>query len=262
MATPTRCGRLKFKGIKERLRVRLAGVFAQTLLRRPWPIFAVALALSVIGFWPGFFAKLPQTPLPHHIHGWSATAWMILPLAQYALIRRGRRDGHRRVGYASLALAILVAVSGVYVVRMMAYANIASFRLASVKFVWLDLTGILLFCVYVTAAVAAARARDIRLHAAALIASAFIPLEAALERVFVNALVPDFDAALYAALLTLELACAAMVALEWRSGRVRWPMPLLLGYYVFMHVTASPVAANASFQRFSNWFGTVGRTGY
>jgi uncharacterized membrane protein len=232
-------------------------------VRHPWPVFTAALVLAVLGFWPSFFAQLPKTPLAHHVHGWSATAWMLLPLMQYALIRRGRRDVHRTVGLASVALAALVATSGLYVVRMMAYKNIATFRLASLKFVWLDLTGVLLFSVFVAVAITAARRRDIRLHVTALAASAFIPLEAALERLFLNTmpfLVSDFDAALYAALIFLEVACAAIVAVEWRSGRVRWPMPVLLGYYLLMHVTATPVAANREFQRFSNWYATVGRS--
>ncbi|MEP7365239.1 MAG: hypothetical protein ABI972_18455 [Acidobacteriota bacterium] len=240
-----------------------ASLFHQGL-RRPWPIFTAALALAVVGFWPSFFAKLPDTPLPHHVHGWSAAAWMTLPLLQYALIRSGRRRLHGRIGFASIVLAAVVAVSGIYVVRMMAYKNIASFRLASVKFVWLDLTGIVLFCIYVTFAIVAARRRDIRLHVTALAASSFIPLEAALERVFVNllpSLVPDFDAALYAALIFLEIACAAIVFLEWRSGRVRWPMPVLLGYYLLMHVTLTPLATSEGFQRFSDWFGMAGRAG-
>jgi uncharacterized membrane protein len=231
-------------------------------VRHPWPIFAAALALAVAGFWPSFFAKLPGTPLPHHVHGWSATAWMLLPLVQYALIRSKHRALHRRLGYASVALAIIVAASGVYVVRMMAYSNIANFRLASVKFVWLDLTGIALFCVYVTFAILAARRRDIRLHVTALAASAFIPLEAALERLFVNllpSLTPDFNAALYASLVCLELACATIILLEWRSGRVRWPMPVLLGYYLVMHVSMTPLATSEGFQRFSNWVGMAGR---
>jgi hypothetical protein len=231
-------------------------------VRHPWPIFAGSLALVLVGFWPSFFANLPAAPLPHHVHAWSATAWMLLPLVQYVLIRRGRRGLHRSVGYASLGLAAIVAISGVYVVRMMAHTNITTFRLASVKFVWLDLTGIVLFCVYVAVAVLAARRRDIRLHVAALIASAFIPLEAALERVFVNllpSLAPDFDAALYASLMFLEVACAAIVWLEWRSGRVRWPIPALLGYYLLMHATLTPLASSPGFQRFSNWFGMAGR---
>lgn len=231
-------------------------------IKHPWPLFATALLLAVAGFWPSFFAKLPETPLPHHLHGWSATAWMSLPLVQYLLLRSRRRDLHRQLGYASLALAITVAATGVYVVRMMAYRNSTHFALAGVKFVWLDLTGMVLFALYVAVAIAAARRRDHRLHVTALAASAFIPLEAALERLFVNHmpwLTPDFDAALYAALGCLEVACAAIIAWEWRSGRVRWPMPALLAYYLVMHVTATPVAMNARFQRFSDWVGSVGR---
>jgi uncharacterized membrane protein len=233
-------------------------------IRHPWPIFATALLLAVIGFWPSFFANLPKTPLPHHVHGWSATAWMSFPLIQYALMRRQRRALHRRLGYASVALATVVAGSGVYVVSMMAHRNLTSFRLAAVKFVWLDLTSIALFCIYVGIAITAARRRDIRLHVTALAASAFIPLEAALERLFVNHvpwLTPDFDAALYAALMCLELACAVIILWERRSGRVRWPMPALLGYYLVMHLTLTPIAQSAAFQRFSNWFGMLGRVG-
>lgn len=233
-------------------------------LRHPWPIFAAALALTLLGFWPSFFSKLPEAPLPHHVHAWSATAWMILPLLQYALIRGRLRREHRLTGYASVALAMIVAVSGVYVVRMMAFSNATKFRLASVKFVFLDLTGIVLFCVYVVFAIWAARRKDIRLHIATLVASAFIPLEAALERVFVYffpSIAPDFDAGLYASLIFLEITCAGIVLLEWRSGRVRWPIPALLGYYLVMHATLTPLAASKDVQNFSDWFGTAGRGG-
>jgi uncharacterized membrane protein len=189
---------------------------------------------------------------------------MILPLFQYALIRTRQRRLHSLVGYASLALAAVVATSGVYVVRMMAYSNISKFRLASVKFVFLDLTGIVFFCIYVAVAISAARRRDIRLHVTALIASAFIPLEAALERLFqivAPTLVTDFNAALYASLTFLEIACAAIILVEWRSGRVRWPIPALLAYYLVMHVILTPLATSQSFQSFSNWFGMAGRAG-
>ncbi len=234
------------------------------VVRHPWPAFAAALVLAVAGFWPSFFARLPATPLPHHVHGWSATAWMCLPLLQYALLRRQQRAVHHWLGYAALVLAAIVAGSGVYVVHMMAYRNLTTFDLASVKFVWLDLTGIVLFGAFVSAAIAAARRRDIRLHVTALAASAVIPLEAALERLFVNhlpSITPDFDAALYASLICLELACATVVAWEWRSGKVRWPMPVLLAYYLLMHVTVTPVARDPDFQAFSDWFGMIGRTG-
>lgn len=241
-----------------------AGDRFQKALRHPWPFFLVALGLAVAGFWPSFFAVLPSSPLPHLVHGLSATAWMMLPLVQYRLIASRRRSLHRSVGWASLVLAAIVVLSGIYVVQIMAYNNIARFRLLDVKFVWLDLTGIALFCVYVAFAVLAARNRDVRLHVTALAASALIPLEAALERLFVNALpwlVPNFSAGLYSSLVFLEVACAAIIFWEWRSGRIRWPMPVLLGYYLIMHVTLTPVASSGAFQSFSDWFAMVGRSG-
>ena len=235
-----------------------------SVLRHPWPFFAVALVLAVIGFWPSFFAALPEAPLPHHVHAWSATAWMTLPLLQYVLLRSDQRSLHRQVGWASLLLAIILVASGIYVVQMMAHKNIASFRLASIKFVWLDLTGMVLFCMYLAFAIAAARRRDIRMHVTTLAASALIPLEAALERLFLNllpTLATDFNEALYASLMFLELTCAAIILMEYRSGRVRWPMPVLLGYYLLMHVTMTPLANSEGFRDFCVWFAMIGRTG-
>ena len=241
-----------------------SGKLLQKAVRHPWPIFLAALLLAVAGFWPSFFAVLPESPAPHLVHGLSATAWMALPLLQYALIRTRRRPLHRLVGWGALALAAIVVASGVYVVQMMAYNNIANFRLLDVKFVWLDLTGMALFCVYVAAAVLAARKHDVRLHVTALAASALIPLEAALERLFVNTLptlVPDFSAGLYASLIFLEAVCVAIILWEWRSGRIRWPMPVLLGYYLVMHLTMTPVASSEVFQNFTDWFAMAGRSG-
>jgi len=240
----------------------LTGGGFQKSLRHPCPFFLAALGLAVAGFWPSFFAVLPSSSLPHLVHGLSATAWMMLPLVQYGLIAGRKRASHRVVGSASLALAASVVASGIYVVRIMAYNNIANFRLLDVKFVWLDLTGMALFCVYVAFAVLAARKRDIRLHVTALAASALIPLEAALERLLVNALpwlVPDFSASLQASLIFLEVVCAAIIFWEWRTGRIRWPMPVLLGYYLVMHVTLTPVASSEAFQNFSDWFAMIGR---
>lgn len=226
----------------------------------PWIFFGVALAVTVAGFWPSFFAVLPTAKRPHLIHGFSATAWMLLPLLQAWFIQTNRRRAHRWVGWASLPLAGVVAVSGLHVVQIMAVKNAQSFNLLSVKFVLLDLTGIALFCVCVALSIAAARHRDIGRHVRWIACSALIPLEAALERLFINLFprwVPDFEAGLTAALLSLELLLALLIAIEWRRDRVRLPFPLLLGYYLVMHVILAPVAGSASFQAFANWFASL-----
>lgn len=67
---------------------------------------------------------------------------------------------------------------------------------------------------------------------------------------FVNllpSLVPDFDAALYASLITLEVTCTAIIWLEWRSAELRWPVPALLAYYLLMHLTLTPLATSQGF---------------
>ena len=66
---------------------------------------------------------------------------------------------------------------------------------------------------------------------------------------------------LSASLVSLEVACAAIVLTEWRSGRVRWPPPALLGYSLLMHVTLTPLATSQRFQQFRDWFAVVGRAG-
>lgn len=225
-------------------------------------MFLGALVLAVAGFWPSFFAVLAQTAPPHMVHGLSATAWMALPLLQWWLIRTGRRNVHRTLGWASLVLAVIVVLSGLYVVQIMAFNNIANFRLLDVMFVWLDLTGMALFCVYVAAAIQAARKHDVRLHVTALVASSLIPLEAALERLFANTLpglVPNFTVSLQVSLIFLEAVCVGIILLERTSGQVRWPIPVLLGYYLVMHVTMQPVASSEAFQAFSDWFGMIGK---
>lgn len=226
----------------------------------PWIFFSLALVLTVAGFWPSFFAALPAAKLPHHIHGWSATAWMLLPLVQAWLIHTQRRKAHRWIGWASLPLAAVVVVSGLRVIQLMVAQNAVAFKLLPIKLVLLDLTGLLLFCVFVGLSIVAARRRDIGQHVRWIACSALIPLEAALERLLINLFpfwVPDFEAGLFGALIAMEAIVMILIVVEWRRDRIRSPFPLLLGYYVLMHVIVTPVAKLPGFQAFSNWFSAL-----
>ncbi|HKS57214.1 MAG TPA: hypothetical protein VJS12_18105 [Steroidobacteraceae bacterium] len=232
------------------------------VLTEPWPWFALAGALVAAGFYPTFFAVLPALDAPHLLHGSSATLWMLLPLVQYRLVRSGRRHLHRVVGYVSLLLAGTVVITGLRVVQLMASnKSLTDMNFVRGKFVLLDLTGLALFCVFLGLAIQAARRRDIGLHVRLLACTALIPLEAALERLLMNGfptLVPDFGAGLTAALFSMEAICVLIIAAEWRSGRVRWPLPTLLAYYVLTHILATPIASQPAFQQFCRWYSQLG----
>ena len=87
--------------------------------------------------------------------------------------------------------------------------------------------------------------------------TALLALEPALEHLLKTlfpTMIPTFDDALYAALVSMELIIAALIVVEWRSGRVRAIFPFLLAYFVAIHILATPVASNSSFQRFAMSF--------
>ncbi|HKU14041.1 MAG TPA: hypothetical protein VJQ52_06570 [Steroidobacteraceae bacterium] len=56
----------------------------------------------------------PLTPVIH-LHGALATAWILLLILQTRLIANGRRDIHRRMGMAGLAVAAAVVVTGIFI---------------------------------------------------------------------------------------------------------------------------------------------------
>ena len=135
-----------------------------------------------------------------------------------------------RVGYFSLSLAALLELSGLQVLQNHALGR-AIAALLSIKFFYIDCTALVLSCVFLGLAIKAARRRDIPLHLRLMACTAIIPLEAALERTYIYGtpnLVPSFDVALYASVVTLIVITAALKVSEWRYGRSRWPFPGLL----------------------------------
>jgi hypothetical protein len=98
-----------------------------------------------------------------------------------------------------------------------------------------------------------ARRRDIPLHLRLMACTAIIPLEAALERTYIYGtpnLVPNFDVALYASVVTLIVLTAVLVASEWWYGRSRWPFAVLLAYFVIMLLTTDMIAQ-------TEWFNSL-----
>jgi uncharacterized membrane protein len=182
---------------------------------------------------------------------------MALPILQAWLIARRSRKLHRSIGYASIALALVVAVSGLIVIQIMILRTVDNFQLRLIKFAYIDLTGIALFVIFLGLAIWYARRREIGMHMRLMACTAIIPIEAANERatmLIAPSLVPDFATALYASLISMEVIVAALIVAEWRLDRVRWPFPLMLAYYLIMHVTATPVAQNPGFQAFCLWY--------
>lgn len=213
-----------------------------------WVWFTAIFVLTFLSFWPSFFSAIVKVETHIIIHGISAIAWMLLTIIQASLIKGRKRKHHRKVGYISLSLAVILVLSGLQVLQTMILregGTVEGASLLAMKFFYLDLTGLVLFCVFLWLAIKAARRRDIPLHLRLITCTAFIPLEAVLERTYLYgmpALVPNFDVALIASEVTLIVLTAGLVAAEWWYGRLRWPFVALLAYYVVMMLTQDVIA--------------------
>ena len=130
---------------------------------------ALACAVTVFGgFAPTYFLRglsdLPPLPLSVHIHGAVFTAWMLLFIAQPALVRADRRDLHRRLGVVGVALAILMVWIGIpAAIGVVARFEASGFRpagLAPIAFLAYELGVLLQFAVLVALAICFRRRPD------------------------------------------------------------------------------------------------------
>lgn len=224
------------------------------LIGQPWAWLTIALVLTVVGFWPSFFGALRSNSAPHLVHGFTATAWMVAVPLQAWFVTHRRQALHRRLGRWLLLLAPVVVVSGFQIVQVMLLRNHEEMRLVRFKFAFLDTGVLMLFLICIVLGIAAARRRQIALHLRWMACTAILALEPALERLAMTLfpeLIPTFDAALHVALFSVEALLLVLIAREWRRGQVYLPYPLLLAFFVLIHILAGPVASNEAFQAFA-----------
>jgi hypothetical protein len=89
------------------------------------------LAAVVIGFWPTYFGRLlAGTPLPLRpmvkVHAPVFLGWMVLLLAQTALVVAGRVDLHRKLGWVGVGYAAVAVVVGLLLAADGFSARVAS----------------------------------------------------------------------------------------------------------------------------------------
>src|SRR5262245_48865636 len=83
------------------------------------PIALIGLTATVIGFVPTFFSRLSQVDLPHLVHGWTMTGWIMLVLTQALLIRSRQYRWHRILGWSSVALFVVMVVTSCQMIALM-----------------------------------------------------------------------------------------------------------------------------------------------
>lgn len=219
-----------------------------------WPVafFLAALAITVAGFWPSFFGILAEVTRTDLLHGWAASGWLMLTVAQALLIGVRLPRVHRVLGYASLALALLVVVTAFGVLQNQTLRNLEEVRVYRYMFNVSNVTQLAAFATFLGLGVLAARRRAMAHHVRFMMGTTLIVLPPPFERLWNNfapALVPDYYAVFYASILTVEVILAALIIAEWRSGRIYPQFPAIFILFAVIMAVARPIAESAWFQQ-------------
>jgi hypothetical protein len=93
------------------------------------PYFGALLAVALIAFWPTYLSRVGAASGYTHLHALTATAWMLLLIAQPAAIRSRKLALHRALGRLSYFVAPLVVVSMV----LLAHKNSSASGISEVE---------------------------------------------------------------------------------------------------------------------------------
>jgi hypothetical protein len=90
----------------------------------PYPhahyLIALVFLATIVGFWPSYFSNLDDAPLAFHVHGITASAWVVLVAYQSWSIHSRHNTLHRKSGLASLVLLPLLTGSLVMIANVSA----------------------------------------------------------------------------------------------------------------------------------------------
>jgi len=190
--------------------------------KNAWLYFALALVVTVVGFFPSYFNRLTTTDVAHHLHGITATLWMLLLIIQPLLYRTGTMKWHRALGRTSFVLVPLIFMSGLNMIHLMMmnkenYPPGIPYQLA-----FIDFTVLPLFILFFILAIF--HRKNIQLHARYMVCTIIGPLIPAITRLlFIIPDVDSFDKSLNMSYVIMEIVILILLYDDWRSGKIRAP---------------------------------------
>jgi uncharacterized membrane protein YozB (DUF420 family) len=218
----------------------------------------------LVAFWPSYYARLGSQPTLHaHAHGIAMTLWVALLVAQAALIRRGRRDLHGKLGLFSYALvpAIVVATVNFVHFRVRGAPDLGPFAL---HFLALVLNALAAFLVLWGLGLYHRRAPAT--HARYMIATVFplfTPVTDRLIARFARGIVPlvprieDSPVLPFAGFLLADVLLAGLALWDWKTHRRKDVFPRALAVLILYHVSVMTLHRAALWKSFALWFASL-----
>lgn len=193
------------------------------------------LVVVLLGFSTTYFSRLSDFTLPYHVHGISATLWMILLIVQPYLFQKGKLKTHRFLGWTSIALVPTIVICGIIMMRIMiqGQANYPPNLVYQLAFI--DACTLLSFALLY--ALALYYRKRLMLHSRFMVATIFGPLLPALARMFLFTfgIASNFNQALTYSYVALELALLIIIWTERNKKEMKLTYLPFLIFVVIQH---------------------------
>lgn len=191
-----------------------------------WWVLAT-LPVAALAFWPNYLSMIGTSPWSYHLHGITASMWLLLLVIQSWSIQHGKRAFHRTNGLVSFALFPLFLAGGATIFVGMAErfveASSPFYQLYPPLLAWLDFVAIAGLAFFYFQALR--YRRFVGKHSSYLLATAIFLLPPILGRLApipmgLDPTMPDFFAALHMGFHYGNIATALIAFfIAWRAGR-------------------------------------------
>jgi hypothetical protein len=219
----------------------------------------VAFGFSVTYFGPMMAGEYPPVSPTVHLHGWTFFLWYLLLPLQAGLIAARRVALHRRLGLASIALAVAMVATGMVVIgtqmELARQPDGNPFWQFLGPGVW---TTLVLFVVYYVLALRHRKQRE--QHKRYMLLASTAALGAAGFRA-IGRVIGFGPAAGIAGILAPNLIIVAAMLIEWRRGEgvhriYRWGLPLSFGFELGV-ILLTPTPAGQLLANGLAWMGRL-----
>lgn len=196
---------------------------------------ALGLIIVFLGFSTTYFGNLGNFTLPYHLHGGSATLWMLLLIVQPYLFQKGKLKLHRYLGWSSLLLVPTIVVCGGLMMQMMIQRQASYPPNLVYQLSFIDAITLLSFALLY--GLALYHRKNLKLHSKLMVATIFGPLLPALARMFLFTfgVASDFDEALTYSYIAIEGVLLVMIWKEKDQAETKLTYVPLLVFMVVQH---------------------------
>lgn len=145
----------------------------------------LVLLVTILGFWTSYFVAFTHVPFAFHMHGVTATTWLLLLIAQSLAAHTKNIALHRTMGKASFLLFPLLIVGFVAIINLSAarYADAEGAFIAELGPAFGIGMGVAISAYLTLFYLALRNRRNIKLHAGFMLATPLILFESPFSRV-------------------------------------------------------------------------------